>query len=130
MSIASISEKQIAAMNSLHEHKDIENFIPTKYVQMPEPKFPVKTTPEPTKPTYAHPSSLVLDNININMRKDENTNNSSPSSSVSSSPILQPIPALPAYSLPFDTKSSDLLSKFSIGIRDDDNLYLRDEKVV
>ncbi|RIA98386.1 hypothetical protein C1645_750128 [Glomus cerebriforme] len=135
VSIASISEKQIAAMNYSHESKlkfneETEN-ISAKYVQMPEPKFPVITTPETTKPTYARPHSLVLDGINIlNSKNDENTNSSSPTSSVPSTPIVQPTPALPVYTSPFDSKSLDLISKFSIGIRDDDNLYLRDEKVV
>ncbi|GBC09353.1 hypothetical protein RclHR1_00880007 [Rhizophagus clarus] len=134
-SIASISEKQLAAMNFSQESKlqfseEPENIIP-KYVQIPEPKHPIITNPETTNLTYARPNSLIFDNLNnlniYNLKNDENTSNSSPTSSVPSTPKVQPTPTLPVYTSPFDLKS---ISRISIGVRDNDNLFLRDEKVV
>jgi hypothetical protein len=131
VSIASISEKQIAAMNFSQESKlqfneEPENIVP-KYVQMPEPKHPIITNPETTNPTYAaRPNSLIFDSFNLyNKNNDENTTSSSSTSSVPSTPIVQPTP--PVYTSPFDSKS---LSRFSIGVSDNDNIFLRDEKVV
>ncbi|GBC51906.1 uncharacterized protein OCT59_022144 [Rhizophagus irregularis] len=132
VSIASISEKQIAAMNFSQESKfqlneEPENIIP-RYVQMPEPKQPIITIPVTTNSTYARPNSLIFDNLNtFNTKNDENATSSSPTSSVPSTPIVQPTSTLPVYTSSFDSKA---ISRFSIGVRDNDNLFLRDEKVV
>lgn len=108
-------------------NEESENNIP-KYVQMPEPKLPNITIPLTTNSTYARPNSLIFDNLNIfNTKNDENVTSSSPTSSVPSTPIVQPTPTLPVYTSSFDSKS---ISRFSIGVRDDDNIFLRDEKVV
>ncbi|CAG8460362.1 3942_t:CDS:10 [Funneliformis caledonium] len=152
ISIASIAEKQIAAMNLSQENRlpfneePENNIISTRYVQTHEQKSPVITTPETTKPTYPHPFSLSLDGINNHDKKsNESTSCSSlATSSVPSTPIVQPAlsvdnstpassPIQPSNNTNNSLKPSstlDLFSRFSIGVRDDDDPFIRDEKAV
>ncbi|CAI2164286.1 6164_t:CDS:2 [Funneliformis geosporum] len=155
VSIASIAEKQIAAMNLSQESRlpfneePENNVITTRYVQTHEQKSPVITTPETTKPTYHHPFSLTLDGINNHDKKsNESTSCSSlATSSVPTTPIVQPalsVDTTTTASSPIQPSNNsnntnnslktsstlDLFSRFSIGVRDDDDPFIRDEKAV
>ncbi|CAG8567155.1 10022_t:CDS:2, partial [Racocetra fulgida] len=136
-SLAAISEKQIAAMNysslesTLPEptlpiiDDDPDSNIPTRYVQMPS-KISRTNTPETSKPIPVKPSTLSSETITPLSRQItqnyNNINNKSSPSSTSSSTLSQPSNS--------KSSTSNLISKFSIGIHANDDPFLRDEKVV
>ncbi|KAF0484805.1 hypothetical protein F8M41_022916 [Gigaspora margarita] len=139
-SFASISEKQIAAMNYSSSESilpeptlpiiddDPDSNVPTRYIQMPS-KISRANTPEtprpiPTKlsikPSTFSPETISPLSRQIN-QKHNTVNSASSSSSTSSTPSQPP-----------SNKSSisNSISRFSIGVHPNDSPFLRDEKVV
>ncbi|CAG8441926.1 14202_t:CDS:2 [Acaulospora colombiana] len=112
-SLASISEKQLAAMNyssqgpNLPEptlpivDDDPDGNVPTKYVQMPRPKV---VSPIPTKPFS--PSTIVTQ--------------------VGGTPGITPVSPVKQLA---SKSASDLLSGFSIGVHADDHPFYREKEV-
>ncbi|CAG8592966.1 17001_t:CDS:2, partial [Cetraspora pellucida] len=136
-SLAAISEKQMAAMNYSSSEStlpeptlpiiddDPDSNIPTRYVKMPS-ETSRANTPETSKPIPAKPSTLSSETISPFSRQiTQNYNNVNITSSPSSTPSS-------TLSQPSNSKSStsNLISRFSIGIHANDDPFLRDEKVV